>query len=114
VARGPTLWYDPTYDASWLWEGAAPDMSILGRLGELFDPYDLAQGPGEISVPVLIAQGRYEFGAPPSFWKAHLDKLRRHGLVIFERSAHTPPLEEAEQFDQTLLEWIDRLGDSAG
>jgi proline iminopeptidase len=99
-------WYDPTYDATWLWEGAEPDMPILDRLGELFEPYDLAQGPGEIRMPVLIAQGRYEFGAPPSFWQAHLRKLPRPALVVFDRSSHTPQLEAPERFDEAVLAWI--------
>lgn len=114
VAGGPALWYDPIYDASWLWEDVVPDMPVLERLGELFDPYDLAQGPVQISVPVLIAQGRYEFGAPYSFWEEHRHKLPRHKLVVFDRSAHTPPLEEPEQFDQTLVGWLQGLEGSRG
>jgi proline iminopeptidase len=109
VASGAWYWYDPTYDAAWLWEGVEPNMPVLERLAELLDPYDLGQGPGQITTPVLIAHGRYDFGAPYPLWGAHRHKLPRHTYVLFEESAHTPSLEEPEQFDQTLLAWIDGL-----
>jgi len=109
ITASPWYWFDPTYDASWLWEGVTPDMAVLNRLGELLDPYHLSQGPGRISVPVLIAQGRFEFGAPYTLWEAHRHELPRATLVLFERSAHTPPLEEPAKFDRVLLAWIDTL-----
>jgi proline iminopeptidase len=65
VASGPTLWFDPGYDCSWLWDGVVADVPTMDRLfRELFQTYDLDQGPGEITTPVLIAQGRYDYGAP--------------------------------------------------
>jgi proline iminopeptidase len=109
VTRGPWYWYDPEVDSSWLWEDVVPDMPIFERLGELFDPYDLDQGPGEISVPVLVVDGKFDFGAPWTNWEAHAHKLPRHTLAFFERSAHFPSLEEPELFDQTLLAWIGGL-----
>jgi proline iminopeptidase len=110
VANGPRYWYDPTYDCSWLWEGVVPDMPVMDRLyGELFRTYDLAQGPGEITVPVLIAQGRYDYAIPYTLWEEHRHKLPRHTYALFDRSGHTPPIEEPEQFDQTLLAWVHGL-----
>jgi proline iminopeptidase len=115
VATGPALWYDPTYDCSWLWEGVVADVPIMDRLfGELFQTYDVDQGPGEITAPVLIAQGRYDYGAPYTLWEEHRHKLPQHTYVLFERSGHHPPLEEPERFDQTLLAWINGLGGSSG
>ena len=112
VALGPWYWYDPASDASWLWEDVVPDMPVVTRLWELLDPYDLAQGPGEISVPVLIVDGRHDFGAPYTNWEAHGHKLPRHTYAFFERSGHFPSLEEPELFDETLLAWIDDLAPS--
>ncbi len=109
VALGPWYWYDPTTDASWLWEDVVPDMPVFTRLGELLNPYDLAQGPGEISVPVLIADGKHDFGNPWTNWEAHAHKLPRHTFAFFEKSAHFPSLEEPELFDRTLLAWIEDL-----
>jgi proline iminopeptidase len=90
-------------------------MAVIARLyGELFKSYDLAQGGAEITVPVLIAHGRYDYAIPYTLWEEHRHKLPRHSYTLFERSAHTPPLEEAERFDQTLLSWAEGLDSSSG
>lgn len=109
VALGPWRWYDARTDSSWLWEDVVPDMPVFDRLGALLDPYDLAQGPGQITVPTLIAQGRYDFGVPWTLWESNMHKLPRGTLVIFDRSAHFPSLEEPERFDQTLVSWLNGL-----
>jgi proline iminopeptidase len=109
VADGPSLWYDPTYDATWLWNGVFLNLPILERLGDLLDPYDLAQGPGEVRTPVLIAHGRFDFRAPFTLWEEHRHKLPRQTFALFERSGHFPPLEEPELFDHTIRAWIDGL-----
>jgi proline iminopeptidase len=112
VADGPRFWFDPAYDCSWMWEGVVPNMPLMDRLyGELFKDYDLAQGPEEITVPVLIAQGRYDYAIPYAFWEEDRHKLPRHTYALFERSAHSPPLEEPEPFDQALLTWMRELAD---
>ena len=91
-----------------------PNMPLVSRLyGELFKTYDLAQGPGEITVPVLIAHGRYDYAIPYTSWEEHRHKLPRHTYALFERSAHTPPLEEPERFNQTLIAWVHGLASSS-
>ena len=115
VANGPRYWYDPAYDCSWLWDGVVPDMPVIERLfGELFKTYDLPQGPAQITLPVLIAHGRYDYSAPYTLWEEHRHTLPRHTYALFERSSHTPPLEEPERFDQTLLAWVHGLETSSG
>ncbi len=106
VADGPRNWYDPNYDASWLWEGVTPDRPVFDRVyNQLFKTYDLAQMP-EITVPVLIAHGRYDYIIPHTLWNERKQKLPHHTFALFDRSGHTPPLEEPDRFDQTLLEWL--------
>jgi len=114
VASGPMYWYDPTYDCSWLWEGVAPDWPIVERLFELFETYDLAKGPAEITVPVLIAHGRYDYAAPYTLWDDHRHKLPRHTYALFDRSGHYPPLEEPQRFEQKLFGWVHGLDSSGG
>jgi proline iminopeptidase len=110
VASGPKIWFDPAYDGSWLWEGVVLDGPVFARVaGELFTPFDLAQEPAEIAVPVLVAHGRYDYFVAYTLWDEHLHKLPRHTYVLFERSGHTPPLEEPERFNQTLLAWVHGL-----
>ena len=109
VADGPKNWFDPGYDSTWLWEGLVPNMPIFERLSELFETYDLAQAPGEITVPVLIAQGRYDYNAVRTLWEAHKHKLPQHTYALFEQSGRFPSFEEPERFDQTLLDWVNGL-----
>jgi proline iminopeptidase len=72
VAGGPRYWYDPACDASPLFEGVELDMPVMGRLfGEVFGTYDLAQGPAEITVPVLIAHGLYDYAVAYTSWEEH-------------------------------------------
>jgi len=114
VAIGPMKWHDPAYNCSWLWDEVVPDMPVLERLGELLMPYDLAQGPAEITVPVLIAHGRYDYGSPYTLWEEHRHKLPRHTYVLFGRSGHFPQFEEPARFDQTLLAWMGGLEGPGG
>jgi proline iminopeptidase len=113
VASGPKIWFDPAYDGSWLWERVVLNGPLWSRVaGEVFMPYDLGQGPGEITVPVLIAHGRYDYFVAYTLWEEHRHKLPRHTYVLFERSGHTPPLEEPDAFDQALLAWLHGLDTS--
>jgi proline iminopeptidase len=107
LAAAPKAWYDPTYDGAWLWEGVELDKAVMDRVYDVvFKPYDLAQGPGEITAPSLIVHGRYDYIIPHFLWDDHRHKLARHTHVLFEESAHSPPQEETERFDDILLGWL--------
>jgi len=110
VASGPRWWYDAAYDSSWLFDDALPDMPVWDRLVELFETYDLAEAAAGITVPALIAVGRYDYNNPYTLWEEHRHELPpRHTYALFDKSAHVPPLEEPELFDQTLLAWVHGL-----
>jgi proline iminopeptidase len=110
VASGAKSWYDADYDCTWLWDQVVPDMPMVNRLyGELFKPYDLADGAEAIGVPALVVHGRYDYLVPYTLWERRLDCLRQHTYVLLEQSAHFPSLEQPELFDETFLGWLDRL-----
>ena len=69
MARGPLHWYDMTYDGTWLWEGTELNMPVLDRLYQAVDELTLAQG--DITTPVLIVHGRYDYGSPYTLWEKH-------------------------------------------
>jgi proline iminopeptidase len=106
VADGPKNWFDAAYDSTWLWEGVRVNLPVFERMGTFFETYDLGQDPGTVDVPVLIAQGRYDYNAAYTLWEEHRHKLARHRFALFGRSGHFPSLEEPETFDKTLVEWI--------
>jgi len=106
VTNGPKYWYDQRYDCSWIWAGMDPNTSMTNQLFSLFQNYDLEQAPGKITVPVFLALGRYDYVVPHTLWDDQKQKLPDLSFHIFERSGHTPQLEESALFDKTLLAWI--------
>ncbi len=52
IAQGALYWYDPTFDASPLWDGVEPQAEIINHIyGTLFAEYDLQP----LDVPVFVA-----------------------------------------------------------
>ncbi len=111
VANGPMYWYDPTFDASPLWEGVESNMSLFFHLmGSMVGEYDLAQGPPPVKSPVFIVMGRYDFVVPHTLWdEAAQAKIPQLSFNLFEKSGHTPQLEEPALFDQKLIAWLGDL-----
>lgn len=106
VADGPKYWCDPEYDASPLWEDVVVNAAALDRLHEVFRGYEMTWNPDELRCPVLSVMGRHDFVVPHSLWDAARARLPRHTDVLFERSGHTPQLEEPELFERLLISWL--------
>lgn len=111
MANVPLYWHDPTFDWAPMWEGAPQaNGEVISRLFQLFFEYDLGQGPGQITVPVFVAAGLYDFIVPPTLWDSELQKLPSATFHLFEESGHTPQFEEPELFAEKLLEWFETVG----
>jgi proline iminopeptidase len=105
-------WYDPTYDEGPLMAGAPMNMAVLG---ELFgQPFSLFDGDARLGPPAFLALGRHDYAAPPTLWDGHTNGFRDLTVAVFERSGHTPQVEEAGQFDERVLEWLRSRGASPG
>lgn len=103
----PMLWYDPSYDATHLWKDVQLDP--LGSdviWNKLFTNYEIPD-ISNIEIPVLLLLGRYDYFNPPHLWENHRSKFKDLTLRIFEKSGHTPSLEEPEWFNAALLEWLE-------
>ena len=106
VRNAPKYWYDPAYDCSWLLEGFYINPDRMGHcLNEELPHYDFTQGD-EITTPVFLALGKYNFIGPCYLWDDYKDKLPNLSYNLFEKSGHYPMLEEQELFDKKLIEWI--------
>ena len=107
VAFGAMYWFDPSFDASELWE----EVEINPELSQqVFDPtnsFDLRDGPVPILTPVLLALGRYDFVVPYTMWDSYLDILPNHQRHIFSGSGHTPQFEQPELFLKVVVDWLD-------
>ncbi len=105
--NSPIYWYNPDYDATWLWKDVFVNTYIMSHmLLDIFQEFDLANGT-TVLTPTFIAMGHHDFSNPPSHWDE-----RRHifpNLLYhkFDESGSTPQLEEPDLFDQKLLEWVE-------
>ncbi len=109
MAVAPKLFYDPTYDLSWIYEVVESNQDIARHLFQvIFKDYDIAKRPGRVETPVFLAIGRYDYLCPYFIWDDRKDVLPNLSYNLFEKSGHFPMVEEQELFDKKLMEWIKR------
>lgn len=109
ILNAPRYWYDPTYDCSWILEGAYWNMAAVYHLLDvIMSDYDLAAG-SPVQTPVFLAIGRYDFVVPYYLWDGEKEKLPSLSYHLFEKSGHYPMLEEQARFDSLLVQWVEGL-----
>jgi proline iminopeptidase len=114
VANVPLYWHNATFDWGPMWEGASPpNEDVFFRLNQLFFEYDLGQGPGQITAPVFVAMGLYDYIVPHTLWEDERQKLAHATFYLFEKSGHTPQLEEPELFAERAIEWFESTSSGA-
>ena len=108
IRLGARSWYDHDFDAATLWEGVHVNMPVFDHLwGETFRDIDIAKGLDRLDVPVFLALGRYDYlVAPYATWDAYRSRFKDLTVRVFEKSGHTPQLEESALFDAELLQWL--------
>ena len=108
VRMGARSWYDHAFDAAPLWQGVHVNMPVFDHLwGEAFRDIDIAQGLEQLDVPVFLGLGRYDYlVAPYATWDPYRSRFKDLTVRVFERSGHTPQLEESALFDAELLRWL--------
>lgn len=82
-----------------------------GKLYNRIKDLDFTPELSKMQVPALFLWGKYDFVVPISIGQVAYDN---HGgmdkeLVIFERSGHSPMLNEAVNFNAPLIDFIERL-----
>lgn len=105
-------WFDPDYDAAPLWQGVDVNLPVIDHLwGETFRDIDVGAGLPGLDRPVLLALGRFDYlVAPVEAWGPYRPLFRDLTVRVFERSGHTPQLEEPAAFDAVLREWLGAKG----
>ncbi|MBL8164532.1 MAG: alpha/beta hydrolase [Anaerolineae bacterium] len=107
---GPRIWYDYTYDASHLWEGVEIIPAMFDYVwGTLFRTLDITTGLESVTPPVFLGLGRYDYWNPPHLWERCRGQFHDLRMRVFERSGHTPQLEEQAAFDRELLRWLGEI-----
>jgi proline-specific peptidase len=80
------------------------EFCVTGTLKE----WDITNRLGEIRVPTLVLCGRDD-EATPALAQTICDGIPGSELVIFERSAHFPHIEETDRYLQMLGEFLDQV-----
>lgn len=107
LRSGPRIWYNHTYDARPLWEGVQVIPEVFDHVwGELLPAIDITTHEEALKKPVFVCLGRYDFWNPPHLWEPVRASFGDLHLRVFERSGHTPQLEEPAHFDRELLSWL--------
>jgi proline iminopeptidase len=108
IRNGPHIWYDPHFDSTPLWEGVEINMDIFNYIwGSVFRDIDITQNLDKLSAPVFLALGRYDNIVAPAYtWDPFRPKFQDLTIRIFEKSGHTPQLEQPDLFDEELLKWL--------
>ena len=80
----------------------------LTHLWPEFRGLELDEQQVQFEVPIFFLLGRYDYQVPAVAARAYFEKLTapHKELVWFEGSAHDPPFEQPDQFNQVLLEKV--------
>jgi proline iminopeptidase len=70
--------------------------------------YDLKAQLPSVTVPTLVTVGRRDWVTPVSSSETIASLMPNAELVVFERSGHSPQVEERELFQQTIRAFVDR------
>ena len=106
IANGALYWRDPTFDATWLWEGTRFDFDVLNHLnGVLYGQYHLEP----LDVPMFLGLGRYDYVVPYYLWDEPRNRLSRLHYELFDQSGHTPQYEEPQRFTEAITSWAQSL-----
>lgn len=106
LADGPKYWRDENYDAAWLWDGVLVNLELIRAFRNFFWEYDFARRRAQIPAPVLVVMGRHDYVVPHTLWRDVLPNVENVTYRLFERSGHTPQLEEPQLFDRAFADWL--------
>lgn len=70
--------------------------------------YDLKAALPAVTCPTLVTVGRYDWVTPVSSSETIASLLPNAELVVFEHSGHSPQVEQAAEFQQTMRDFLAR------
>lgn len=107
IANIPYRFYDLHYDMSKFWEDEKINMDFVNHFwGVLMKNYDNTKNFKNISTPILVITGKYDFGAPYYLWNEYETIIPDMKIVVFQNAGHNPMLESPEEFDKVIIDWI--------
>ena len=84
---------------------------MLGYIGccQAIAKIDVTDRLQEISCPTLVIVGEQDQGTPPAMARAIHENLPGSELQIIPSAAHLSSIEQAEVFNDAVLEFLDRV-----
>jgi len=112
IRMGAHSFFDYSFEGAYLWDGVYTNMPVIDHLwGDAFARLNLLDRLSLVNKPVFLGLGAFDYlVGPASLWD---DVEQRHPhvtKVLFTRSGHNPMLEEPEQFDARIMDWIHQGG----
>lgn len=106
-AETPMRFFDPELDAAPLFaESELRPELLMHLMGPLTAGWDVQTDAGTLTVPTLIAHGRYDYTVPYTLWQGVAEALPNTTFKLFDRSGHQPFLEQPEEFASTVADWM--------
>ena len=107
TAMAADAWYDPNYDAAWLWDGISASPPLLNRLyNELAPGWDAAATLSQVQAPTFVAVGRFDYRVPYTSWLQIADHIPGAKVELFHRSGHWAPIEQPDEFATSVAEFV--------
>lgn len=108
VRNAPLYWFDPAYDAAWIFKGVHFNMNLFNHIRDvIFAEHNFMSDLERLTMPIFLAVGRYDFACPYYLWDDYKDNIPDLSYHLFERSGHFPMFEEQALFDEKLIAWLE-------
>jgi proline iminopeptidase len=110
-AQAPLRHFDPRFDAVPLFAEADFKPALFQHvLGPLTATWDVTANMESLTVPLLVAHGRYDYVSPYTMWDGIIETLPHATRHIFQRSGHQTFFEEPERFVEVVRAWMAQSG----
>jgi pimeloyl-ACP methyl ester carboxylesterase len=88
---------------------AVPAQTIAHCLTAARDRLDSSQRLGDIRVPTLVVVGEHDTVTPPAVAQAMQQGIPNARLATIPGAGHMPPIEQAQEFNRKVLEFLATL-----
>lgn len=106
VAQDPFRWYDLSFDSSDLWAGYRENTEGQTHImNHIATSYNIREN-ASVKIPVFMSQSIHDHVVPYTLWDEYTNVFTDLTLHVFEKSGHTPQLEEQKLFNKLLINWI--------
>ncbi len=106
-AQTPMRFFEARLDTAPLFADSVVNLTLLQHLmGTLTPDWDVTAAAADLTVPMLLALGRYDYTTPHVLWEPVVGLLPDVTARRFEESGHHPFFEEPDLFVDVVTQWM--------